>query len=56
MLHVVDMTDPSSPQLLTTKAFDTVNQGFPDIVKGLWLILLTVLCRPSCDPAAWYFK
>ena len=47
MLHVVDMTDPSNPQLLTTKAFDTVNQGFPDVVKGLWLIPSVDCCVPT---------
>ena len=34
VLHVVDMTDPSSPQLLETKLFDQVNQGLPDAIHG----------------------
>ncbi|XP_076444364.1 uncharacterized protein LOC143282561 [Babylonia areolata] len=34
LLHVVDMNDPSSPQLLDTKTFDSVTQGLPDSVQA----------------------
>jgi len=33
VLHVVNLTDPSNPQLLSTKQFDQVNQGLPDSIQ-----------------------